>query len=107
MVMTEACQHVARARPELVQDARPHAGDPQARGLGRLARRPARRGGPAVPALSAADGGGADGGELGEAVTDRGHSLEGYPLTELLATVGLPTHILCVHEGSSSSPAVP
>jgi putative SOS response-associated peptidase YedK len=37
----------------------------------RLARRPARCGGPAVPALSGADGGGADGGELGAAVGER------------------------------------
>ena len=53
MVMTEACPHVARR-------ARPHTGDPQAPGLGRLARRPARRGGPAVSALSGVDGRGAD-----------------------------------------------
>src|SRR5690348_14095273 len=59
-----------RGLPARGERARPHAGDPQARGLGRLARRAARCGGSAVPALSGADGVRADGGELGSAVTE-------------------------------------
>lgn len=56
-----------RGLPARRRCARPHARHPSPRRLGRLARWRAGQGGPAVPALSGADGLRADGRELGAA----------------------------------------
>jgi hypothetical protein len=69
MVMTEARQHVAGVQDRMpVILRRADWGGSEADPQGSPAGWAARRGGAAVPALSGADGGGADGGELGAAV---------------------------------------